>query len=50
MNTSRAVHEIFSLFGHDSRAASFQEVSMVPDMFVAKKPRTLTFNEAASVP
>ena len=42
--------EVFSLFGHDSRAASFQEVAVVPEMFVAKKPKNLTFEEAASLP
>ena len=42
--------EVLSLFGHDSRAASFQEISVVPDMFVAKKPTNLTFEEAASLP
>ena len=42
--------EVLSLFGHDSRAASFQEISIVPEMFVAKKPMNLTFEEAASLP
>lgn len=42
--------EVFSLFGHDRRAASFQEISVVPEMFAAKKPSNLTFEEAASLP
>ena len=50
VNNFKAGDEVFSLFGHNSRAASFQEVSVVPEMFVAKKPRNLTFEEAASLP
>lgn len=50
VNNFKAGDEVFSLFGHDSRAASFQEVSVVPEIFVAKKPRNLTFEEAASLP
>ena len=42
--------EVFSLFGHDSRAAAFQEIAVVPEKFVAKKPTNLTFEEAASLP
>lgn len=42
--------EVFSLFGHESRAASFQEVAVVPEMFVANKPTDWTFEEAASLP
>lgn len=42
--------EVFSLFGHDSRASSFQEVAVVSEMLVAKKPRSLSFEEAASLP
>lgn len=48
VNNSKAGDEVFSLFGHDSTAASIQEVSVVPEMFLAKKPRNLSFEEAAS--
>ena len=50
VNNFRVGDEVFSLFGHDSKAASFQEVAVVPQMFVAKKPRNLSFEEAASLP
>lgn len=46
----KAGDEVFSLFGRDSRAASFQEVAVVPEMFVANKPADWTFEEAASLP
>ena len=46
----KAGDEVFSLFGHDSRAASFQEVAVVPNYFIAKKPGDWTFEEAASLP
>ena len=42
--------EVFSLFGHESRSASFQEVAIVPEMFVAQRPSNLTYEEAASLP
>lgn len=42
--------EVFSLAGHDNRAGGFQEVSTVPQHFVAHKPPSWTFEEAASVP
>lgn len=50
VNRFKEGDEVFSLFGHDSRAAAFQEISVVPAMFVAKKPSNLTFEEAASLP
>lgn len=50
VNKLKEGDEVFSLFGHDSRAASFQEISVVPEMFAAKKPSNLTFEEAASLP
>ena len=50
VNNFKAGDEVFSLFGHDPKAASFQEVSVVPEIFVAKKPSNLTFEEAASLP
>ncbi|KAL6716889.1 hypothetical protein ACLMJK_004801 [Lecanora helva] len=46
----KAGDEVFSLFGHESRSASFQEVAVVPEFFVAKKPKSWTFEEAASLP
>jgi NADPH:quinone reductase-like Zn-dependent oxidoreductase len=42
--------EVFSLAGHDNRAGGFQEVSTVPEHFVAHKPPSLKFEEAASLP
>ncbi|KAH8742469.1 chaperonin 10-like protein [Diaporthe sp. PMI_573] len=42
--------EVFSLTGHDSRAGGFQEFSTVPEYFVAHKPPSLSFEEAASLP
>lgn len=46
----KAGDEVFSLFGHEARAASFQEVAVVPEHFVAKKPEKISFEEAASLP
>ena len=46
----KAGDEVFSLFGHNSKSAAFQEIAVVPQIFVAKKPRNLTFEEAASLP
>jgi NADPH:quinone reductase-like Zn-dependent oxidoreductase len=42
--------EVFSLFGHEAKASSFQEVAVVPETFVAKKPANISFEEAASLP
>ncbi|POS69479.1 hypothetical protein DHEL01_v212127 [Diaporthe helianthi] len=42
--------EVFSLAGHENRAGGFQEVSTVPSHFVARKPPSLSFEEAASLP
>lgn len=42
--------EVFSLAGHENRAGGFQEVSTVPLHFVAHKPLSLSFEEAASLP
>lgn len=42
--------EVFSLAGHANRAGGFQEVSAVPEHFVAHKPPSWTFEEAASIP
>jgi NADPH:quinone reductase-like Zn-dependent oxidoreductase len=42
--------EVFSICGMDARAGAFQEVITVPSHFVAKKPASLTFEEAASLP
>ena len=50
VNSFKVGDEVFALFGHDSRAAAFQEVAVVQEMFVAKKPSNLTFEEAASLP
>jgi NADPH:quinone reductase-like Zn-dependent oxidoreductase len=42
--------EVFSLCGLDNRAGAFQEIITVPSYFVAKKPTSLSFEEAASLP
>lgn len=42
--------EVFSLAGMEPKAGAFQEVFTVPAHFVAKKPSSLTFEEAASLP
>ena len=42
--------EILCLGGMDSRGAAFQEITTVPAHNVAKKPESLTFEEAASLP
>lgn len=42
--------EVFSLAGHANLAGGFQEVSVVPEHFVAHKPPSWTFEEAASLP
>ena len=42
--------EVFSLCGMDSRAGAFQEIITVPSHLAAKKPTSLTFEEAASLP
>ena len=41
--------EIFCIGGMDSRGAAFQEIVTVPSHYVAKKPASLTFEEAASL-
>lgn len=42
--------EVFCLCGMGSRAGAFQEIITVPSHLVAKKPASLTFEEAASLP
>ncbi|PGH23597.1 hypothetical protein AJ80_02378 [Polytolypa hystricis UAMH7299] len=42
--------EVFSLFGHELRASSFQEIAIVSEHFVGKRPENLTFEEAATLP
>ncbi|KAJ5117916.1 hypothetical protein N7448_004432 [Penicillium atrosanguineum] len=42
--------EVFSLAGIEPKAGAFQEIFTVPAHFVAKKPSSLTFEEAASLP
>ncbi|KAM7190793.1 GroES-like protein [Naviculisporaceae sp. PSN 640] len=42
--------EVFSLAGTTNRAGAFQEIVTVPEHFVTKKPTTLTFEEAATLP
>lgn len=42
--------EVFSLCGIGGKAAGFQEVVTVPQNFVSKKPKSLSFEEAASLP
>jgi NADPH:quinone reductase-like Zn-dependent oxidoreductase len=46
----KAGDEVFSFCGMDNRAGAFQEIITVPTHFVAKKPASLTFEEAASLP
>lgn len=42
--------EILCLCSMDNRGAAFQEIITVPSHQVAKKPASLTFEEAASLP
>ena len=42
--------EVFGIGGMDNRGATFQEIFTVPAHLVAKKPTSLTFEEAASLP
>ncbi len=42
--------EVFNLCSMDGRGGAFQEIITVPSKFVAKKPTSLTFEEAASLP
>ncbi len=42
--------EVFCLCGLSNPAGAFQEVLTVPSHLVAKKPSSLTFEEAASLP
>ncbi len=42
--------EVFSLCGLNNPAGAFQEIITVPSHFVAKKPSSWTFKEAASLP
>ena len=42
--------EVFSLCGMGSRAGAFQEIITVPSHLVAKKPVSLSFEDAASLP
>jgi NADPH:quinone reductase-like Zn-dependent oxidoreductase len=46
----KAGDEVFSICGLNTRAGAFQEVITVPSYLVAKKPASLTFEEAASLP
>lgn len=42
--------EAFCLCGMEMQQGAFQEIITVPSHFVAKKPISLTFEEAASLP
>lgn len=42
--------EVFSLFGHGEAAAAFQEVAIVPEYHVGRKPSQLGYNEASTLP
>ena len=42
--------EVFCLCGMSTRAGAFQEIITVPPHLVAKKPTTLSFEEASSIP
>ena len=46
----KAGDEILCLGGMDSQGAAFQEIMTVPSHYAAKKPASLTFEEAASLP
>lgn len=50
VNTFKPGDQVFSLAGHDNQAGGFQEVSTVPEHFVAHKPPFWSFEEAASLP
>lgn len=42
--------EVFALAGGSNDSGAFQEVMKIPSYRVAKKPASLTFEEAASLP
>ena len=42
--------EVLCIGGMDNKGAVFQEIFTVPPHFVAKKPASLTFEDAASLP
>ncbi|KAJ9143082.1 GroES-like protein [Pleurostoma richardsiae] len=42
--------EVFSLAGGSKSGGSYQELYVVPEHFVAKKPASLSFEEAATLP
>ena len=42
--------EVFSLAGATQRAGAFQDVIAVPGFFAARKPKSLSFEEAATIP
>lgn len=42
--------EVFTLCGMSNRAGAFQEIITVPSHLAAKKPGSLTFEQAASLP
>jgi len=46
----KAGDEVFGLCGLENRKGAFQEVITVPSYFVAKKPASWAFEEAASLP
>ncbi|KAI9659693.1 MAG: hypothetical protein M1831_003591 [Alyxoria varia] len=41
--------EVFGLFGHGNRAAAFQEVAVVPEWHLCRKPESLGWEECASL-
>lgn len=42
--------EVFCLVGRNNRMGAFQEVIVAPSFMVAKKPKYLSFEDAASIP
>lgn len=42
--------EVFGLCGTDNRGGAFQEIVTIPSQLIAKKPPSLSFEEAASLP
>ena len=41
---------VLCLAGFDTKAGAFQDITTVPESYVARKPKDWNFNEAASVP
>lgn len=46
----KAGDEVFSFFGPTPKSCSYQEIAVVPEAYLARKPENLTFEQAASLP